>query len=306
LSVTAATTEDGEVLEKALWIKAKPERWFLRWSLICLLCLAMWCGLFIGAVVIHIEYKDLCEREDDVFGIFGICLLVYMCSRVAVTEVMFVSAFCIGKRRGGAGFASGTWPAFHLGQRIRIANATLIACDGGGDDDSATTAAEDCDTDFASTERALLSLNRRVTAAAEQVRRLYGRQGMRRRLRRVLFVADAVPLFSLIFFVFLGVQATRPASSSDDVSRRNDFDDRCGIRSLTFNWALVVVVIFYAVAVNVPLLVAYGGRSAKQDSEVGGGSEKRPRTPFGTPEVDDQEHPPEKEQRADYVSDPGH
>lgn len=202
---------------------------FVKWAAIGAVICLTWGTLMSLGVMYHVEYKDLCSTEEDMLGVFGICFLAFLFARSLLSEILLLSATWVQNHKPVMVFPSRMNDVFNAGTQVRLVNAQIMACTGrpdkGGVDlitaeKESTTKTEECS--IINTRKALDLLSSQIININKQLTRPQPTSGTS--LQKVLIATDVVPMFSLIFFIVLGIQE----SKSVDLSS-------CGFRSRTFN-----------------------------------------------------------------------
>jgi len=258
---------------------------FLKWLVIGGLFCLLWGSLLVLGVVYHVEYKNLCSTEDDVFGIFGICFLAYLFARSSMSEVLMFLAEYMRRKKTIVVCPIRMNDVFDTSTRVRLINAQIMACTSDDRVEENSTASAPPSSSSPSIEegrtdsirRALVLLNTRVQNISKELERPRPSSGTS--VQKLLITTDVVPMFSLIFLVALGIEAT------------DEFGLSCGYRSRIYNWTVTSIVLLYLVLVGVPMLIQHVRHlKFRQD---GCSCDQVPEVSMSAIQIDNQEEPPQ-------------
>jgi len=229
-------------------------------TFVCTTLIAVVCAVLSGVSVgIHIEYRERCNTSDA-FGMFGICLLVFMTVRYTTSAVFLgVATYRSSKINKTCGFqklaeqyksmlekvnvgsvmkrksTSATKATIEMGRKIDMFNyiRALTASRRPPPPPPHTDITHNVLLNAMSSLKACHLLNEDSCKYAYSQR---GKDDDKTRLLYIMAGIDTVPLLSLIFFIFVGTETELLQETSICVV------------SLAFNWTLVAIFILFCAA----------------------------------------------------------
>ena len=237
-----------------------------RWCCICVVTLALlWLFLLVASIVIHIQSRDNCDR-DDVFGKFGICILVYLTVRYVIDTVLSATTWYQYRRflcnrvweriedmhklpdmddSVGAGILKSHGATRHIREIIHM------SADIAEDEYRREMLGRCCrcqDGTPSNVERSLYDIknifNRSEPATTERKPTIYA---------TVIFLGmDTVPLLTVVFYIFLGVDDNVPSGAN------------ICLVSLVFNWFLVGLIVLHCLFRLLPPLIHWTAAKAEK------------------------------------------
>jgi len=241
--------------EKRLVVLSKQ----LTKTFVCTTLIAIvWAVLSGISIGIHIEYRVRCS-VSDAFGLFGICLLIFMTIRYTTSTVLIgVAVYRSSKINKSSRFqklfeeyqsmlekvnfgsvtkrksTSATKATIEMGRKIDMFNYIRMLM--------ATSRSPYTDVPLFN---AMLSLKDCRLLNEDFYKQTHGRKEDHNDNMLLLYVMaaiDAVPLLSLIFFFFIGTETQLPQTESTIC-----------VVSLAFNWTLVGIFTLFCIVCCAPL-----------------------------------------------------